>query len=167
MKWAVPPSAPTLIVSDTGRVVRMASSRKIADRWQTFPEKELAQRRIGAGYLAVGVKEGGRKRTLYVHRLVADAFLGRPGDGNEVNHIDGNKQNNAVENLEWTTHSANLQHAYRARLHKGSSLEPADVRHIRRRLADGAKADQLAALYGVTKSAISHIKYGRSWCWLT
>jgi hypothetical protein len=155
------------MVSDTGRVVRMASSRKVADRWQTFPEKELGQRQIGAGYRAVGIKESGRKRTLYVHRLVAEAFLEKPNDGNEVNHIDGNKQNNAVENLEWTTHSANLQHAFRDLLHKSKLLKPADVRCIRRRLANGAKVEQLAALYGVSKSAISKIKTGRTWHWLT
>jgi hypothetical protein len=167
MNWAVPPSAPTLIVSDKGRVVRLASSRKVGTRWQTFPEKELGQRRIGAGYLAVNVKECGRKRTLYVHRLVAEAFLGTPSDGNEVNHRDGDKANNAVENLEWTTHSANLQHAYRVQLHKGNSLASADVRQIRKHLTEGAKAEHLAALYSVSKSAINHIKYGRSWRWLT
>lgn len=166
MKWKVAPSAPTLIISDTGRVVRMASSRKVRSQWVTFPEKELSQRGIGAGYLAVSIKECGRQRTLYVHRLVAEAFLGQLNDSNEVNHIDGNKQNNTVKNLEWTTHSANLQHAYRTRLHKGNFLEAADVKFIRQRLAEGEKAKTLATLYGVTKSAISHIKYGRSWRWL-
>jgi DNA-binding transcriptional regulator YiaG len=167
MNWAVPFSAPTLVVSDTGRVVRLASSRKVGTRWQTFPEKELGQRRIGAGYLAVCVKECGRKRTFYVHRLVAEAFFGAQSDGNEVNHCDGNKGNNSIENLEWTTHSANLQHAYRTQLHKGNSLKPADVRQIRKHLAEGAKTEQLAALYSVSKSAINHIKYGRTWRWLT
>ena len=167
MNWAVPASAPTLIVSDTGQVFRLASSRQVAGRWQTYPEKELGQRRVGAGYIAVNVKERGHKRTLYVHRLVAEAFLGAPSDGNEVNHIDGNKGNNAVENLEWTTHSANLQHAFRTGLNKQRSLEPSEVRLIRRRLAEGANAELLATLHGVSRSAINHIKYGRTWCWLT
>jgi antitoxin component HigA of HigAB toxin-antitoxin module len=154
------------MVSDTGRVMRMASSRKIHSKWVTFPEKELGQRRIGAGYLAVGVKESGRSRTLYVHRLVAEAFLGKPSDKNEVNHIDGNKQNNNLANLEWTTHSANLQHAFKNELHKQRSLTPEEVKSIRAGLLIGKKADDLAAIYGVTKSAISHIKYRRSWRWL-
>ena len=167
MKWAVPPCAPTLIVSDAGHVVRMASSRKVGSRWQTFAEKELGQRLVGAGYLAVSVKECGRKRTLYVHRLVAEAFLGTPSDANEVNHLDGDKTNNHAQNLEWTTHSQNLQHAARHGLHGSVVLTPAKVRAVRQMLNKGKSLAVVAQTFGVTSSAINHIKQGRSWQWLT
>lgn len=59
-----------------------------------------------------------RQKSIMAHRAVALAWLpaGRP-DQNQVNHIDGNKQNNRVENLEWCSHDENVEHAYKNGLH--------------------------------------------------
>ena len=62
------------------------------------------------GYIRV-VLGGGKKRPL-LHRLVADAFIPNLENKSQVNHIDGNKQNNAANNLEWVTPSENQKHAY-------------------------------------------------------
>ena len=61
-------------------------------------------------------------KQLKVHRLVAAAFLPNPEGKQEVNHKDGNKANNYVENLEWITASENIQHAYRTGLMKGKPV---------------------------------------------
>jgi len=67
----------------------------------------------GAGYLSVGVS----LKRRYVHRLVATAFLKPPTpEHTQVNHIDGNKSNNHVSNLEWVTPSSNIRHAHKAGL---------------------------------------------------
>ena len=64
------------------------------------------------GYKFVTLSKNGHTRTMYVHRAVALAFLANPGGLPEVNHKDGNKSNNAVDNLEWVTHQQNVQHCY-------------------------------------------------------
>lgn len=71
---------------------------------------------INGGYLVVQLWQQGRPSTCLVHVLVAAAFLGRCPNGHEVNHKDGNKQNNAPDNLEYLTHSENSLHAYRTGL---------------------------------------------------
>lgn len=62
----------------------------------------------------------GSKKRLYAHRLVADAFLKKPQDKNknQINHIDGNKLNNKVDNLEWVTPQENSRHALESELRK-------------------------------------------------
>jgi hypothetical protein len=69
---------------------------------------------VHKGYLVT--KLGGDKRQLGIHRLVAWAFIGPQINGIVVNHIDGNKQNNTPENLEYVTNTENVRHAYRTGL---------------------------------------------------
>ena len=61
------------------------------------------------GYMRVQLRKNKQSYQRYVHRLVAEAFL--EGEG-EVNHIDGDRTNNKANNLEWTTHQQNVQHAF-------------------------------------------------------
>lgn len=65
------------------------------------------------GYRVVSLTKNGKKKDHKVHRLLAKAFIPNPspGDFNCVNHIDGNKLNNSLENLEWCTRKGNNQHA--------------------------------------------------------
>lgn len=72
------------------------------------------------GYQRVSLWMKGEIFTMYVHRLVAAAFLGELGEGAVVNHKDGCKTNNHVSNLEITTHSGNRSHAVRTGLLKGA-----------------------------------------------
>lgn len=69
-----------------------------------------------SGYLYVELHIGGKHINYFVHRLVAEAFIPNPDGKPEVNHIDGNKLNNRVENLEWCTASENKRHAYDTKL---------------------------------------------------
>ena len=64
----------------------------------------------GAGYMRVSLCKKGLKRSHRVHQLVASAFIDNPYEYTEVNHIDLNKSNNNVENLEWCTRSENMLH---------------------------------------------------------
>ena len=70
------------------------------------------------GYLCVHLHKNGKGYAKKVHRLVTAAFIPNPEGKTEVNHIDGNKTNNRVENLEWATHSENMHHAWETGLCK-------------------------------------------------
>lgn len=62
-------------------------------------------------YMTVSLWKDNKGTTYYVHRLVAQAFIPNPNNLPEVNHIDGNRQNNSISNLEWVTRKGNIAHA--------------------------------------------------------
>lgn len=76
------------------------------------PNGILANTISGSGYVTIKMQ----KKTYAVHILVAKAFIANPNNYPEVNHIDGDKSNNCIENLEWTDHSGNIQHALKTGL---------------------------------------------------
>jgi hypothetical protein len=126
------------------------------------------------GYKVVAIKLSGKSKVYKVHRLVAQAFL---GDGSDlvVNHIDGDKANNHVSNLEWCTQAENLKHAREvlgvstARDTAGekngrSKLTANTVREIRSRHKEGSVTQaSLAREYGVGTTVLCDIINMRSW----
>lgn len=115
------------------------------------------------GYEFVGLRSEGALRCEYrmVHRIVSEAFIPNPLGLPEVNHKDGNKRNNRVANLEWTTRPGNIKHAYENGLmHKGSKnpcckLTAEQAREIR--TATGRYRD-IGASYGVSAQTICNVK---------
>lgn len=73
----------------------------------------LAQNTQNGGYFVVSISVNTKRKVCTVHRLVASAFISNPNNCRDVNHKDGNKKNNNVENLEWVEHSENIKHSYR------------------------------------------------------
>lgn len=75
-------------------------------------QQELSLSKDHKGYLRVRIFKNGSRPTIKVHREVAKAFIPNPENKPEVNHKDGNKENNHVGNLEWATPGENTAHAY-------------------------------------------------------
>jgi hypothetical protein len=108
-------------VSDKGEI-------RSLDRYVMFKYKEkfykgaIKRQQIGTnGYRIVKMYKGDKKQyTFSVHRLVAETFLNKPSYAECVNHIDGNKLNNNVNNLEWCTYSHNNKEAWRLGLNKSN-----------------------------------------------
>ena len=70
------------------------------------------------GYEYVMLAYNGKQTSKFIHRIVAETFLCKSDDSSEVNHIDGDKHNNHVDNLDWVTHKQNIQHSFAIGLHK-------------------------------------------------
>lgn len=77
-----------------------------------YKSRLLGIRKSKNGYSTSTLTINNKSKTLLVHRIVAHAFISNPNNLPCVNHIDGNKQNNCVDNLEWCTYSYNIYHAY-------------------------------------------------------
>lgn len=101
---------PVIYNGETFERFEISSSAKLRN---TKTKKVYKTTQSKAGYETVCVSLGARKKKkcFKVHRLVAEVFIANPLKKPCVNHKDGNKLNNAPENLEWVTHSENMNHA--------------------------------------------------------
>jgi hypothetical protein len=138
----------------------------------TTRQKCLRQWLSPRGYLVCGFSVDRRSTFRVVHRVVAEAFHGSPiGARQEVNHIDGNKLNNAAANLEWVTPSENTKHAYDTGLRakiigvdvNTAKLTEEQVRELRSLAAQGMSNSKLAAKFGITKGPVNAIIHRRTW----
>jgi len=105
-------------VSNLGRVRSVDRVVDGASRWGRRPERRkgklLAQRENDYGYLVVRITVNKKYKTKLVHRLVAEAFIGKAPKGKpQVNHKNGDKHNNSVDNLEWVSNRENTLHKFR------------------------------------------------------
>lgn len=92
---------PNYMVSNLGRV-------KSVNYRRTGEEQILRQIKITNGYLQVGLYKNGNFKPHYVHRLVAEAFIPNPDNKSEIDHINANKTDNQVCNLQWCSHKENI-----------------------------------------------------------
>ena len=104
------------------------------------------------------------KKSYPLHRVIALTFIPNPENKPEVNHIDGNKQNNAVSNLEWATRKENAQHAAKHGLLRPRKRKLPLISKNFRRLREqaGLSQKQLADLLGIDQSAVSLWEQGKT-----
>ena len=168
-------------VSNKGEVMRMAQDiiGKYGDVYHK-PEHLLKQSQggkgasEGKGYLQVNLFRGGKMRAHRIHRLVAGAFIPNPFLLPQVNHIDGNKLNNCVDNLEWCDAHHNVRHAYAAGLMKGKNGESNGSHKLSQDAVDFIRsvyeprtvrlgAQAFGKAFGVNRHTIERIAEGKSW----
>ena len=122
----------------------------------------LSKGRGGEGYYVVNLHKNGIGKLQFVHRLVAEAFIPNPNSLPTVNHIDGNKTNNAVNNLEWTSFPENNTHALdmKLRLPRGTKVvqktSEGEVVNIYKSTCEASRTT------GIGRGSISHCINHRS-----
>lgn len=155
--WAPVERSPHYWISDTGCVLSFRHGPH-------FLKNSVTKKGYERVYL------GGR--CVFVHGLVAYAFLEPQGDRTQVNHIDCNKRNNRAINLEWCDQSHNMQHAYANHLkiqvngesHGRAKLKLPQVKEIRQLYKTGGYTHHdLAARFGISKSSIGYIIQNKTW----
>lgn len=157
-EWRDIPGYPGYKASDDGQV---ASFKKDSSGYI------LKQHEASNGYMRVAIRKGKTHKGICagVHRFVAAAFIPNPDNLPEVNHKNGDKKDNRVENLEWVTSSQNKLHAYRVlgkqsaakgkHFNREAKLTPTEVRIIR---TSSLGLSELAEYFGVDQSTVYNVR---------
>jgi len=154
-------------ISNTGRVMRIAGGRGVGR-----PLLKPYAMKIGYYSVIVSLGSAATRRHRYVHELVAAAFIGPRPYRHQINHIDGDKINNRVENLEYVTQAENIRHARRIGLAAsgersgGAKLTADQVREMCQ-LRPSMTLRSLAKMFGVSSPQVHRITSGQRWKHLT
>lgn len=123
------------------------------------------------GYYEIGLNKNSSRKTVKIHRLIALHFIPNPENKPHINHIDGNKLNNKINNLEWCTHAENMRHARVNGLnkdvgetHHNAKLKNSDIIKIRYLRSKFNKTHQeIANIFNVTRKNITSILNNKTW----
>lgn len=163
--WKSVPNYPNYEVSSFGRIKSL--------KRKGFPRDKILKKSFDKdGYHHVRLYRNKKGKMFTVHKLVTLAFIGKRNSGEQVNHLDGNKTNNHVTNLEYCTGIENMRHAYSMGLipsQKGITggyvkLTREKVLKIRETYANGGiSQEKLGEKYGVSRGAIFAIIHRITW----
>lgn len=160
--WGESGIAPKYLISSLGRV------------WSKHSKKCISQRKDPNNYPFVSVYVNSKRKSLRVHVLVADCFLGERPFKKVINHKDGNPSNNNVNNLEYVTQSYNTKHAiengkrkYNTQANgercRNAKLNNKQVLEIRKKLLLGYGCMELGKIFSVNRNTILAIKNRFTW----
>lgn len=152
-------------VSDFGRVRRSASGQP---RSHTYIGRLLKPYKTKAGYIQVSIHLNGTRRKAYIHQLVWESFVGQLTPRKQINHVNGTKDDNRLENLEAITNIENQAHSIRNGLNPLTKLTESEVLAIRDEGRDaGNVISGLASRYDVSERTILTILTGKRWKWVS
>lgn len=157
--WRAVPGYPGYEASELGNI-------RCLLRWKS--PRVLTQSPHARGYLKVGVSVLGKTKTVFVHRLVALAFVPNPGKLPHVNHLDAVKTNNNSWNLEWTSPALNSAHAKRNGLYQSGETHhhvrftDKQIAEMRRLMTLGLSTVEVAKRFKTSRNYMYFIKTFRS-----
>lgn len=154
-------------VSSLGRIKSLSKQRKLPTGELYVTKEKIINFHVDIkrGYCQLELSNGIKGVNRKIHRLVALSFIENPNNYPQVNHIDGNKNNNCVENLEWCNNSMNQIHAYKLGLrnskqgedHHNSKLTNKERQEIIEDYNNGIGSTKLSWKYKVNKVTIHRI----------
>lgn len=112
------------------------------------------------GYLVAKLSKENHSKRISIHRLVAKTFIPNPENKPQVNHIDGDKTNNRVDNLEWVTGAENIQHAYKTGLNKVTEEQRKKMSEKKKGKSVSEEVKKLKRKNAKTKKAVICITTG-------
>ncbi|GFO55963.1 hypothetical protein GMSM_29700 [Geomonas sp. Red276] len=107
-----------------------------------------------ADYLRVALSKNGKNELVYVHRLVAEAYIPNPLNKPMVNHKNGVKTDNRVENLEWVTGEENRLHAFELGLYPMQKIHPSQKKDVYDMVVKGVPVKKVAEIYGLKPNSV-------------
>lgn len=127
--------------------------------------KELQGKTTKGGYRQVLLTINGKRKYINVHRLIAENFIENMYGLPQINHINGNKLDNAAENLQWCTSKDNLIHARDKGLLSTCKIDMDTANHIReiKCWQPHSTTKSLAVLFGLSKTEIGYILQNKRW----
>lgn len=158
-------------ISNLGKVVSV--NRMIWNHLRFVPRSGKTLKHILLkGYPAVRVSSGGKTKTPYVHRIIADHFIPNPLSKPEVNHINGNKLDYSLSNLEWCTHKENCIHAHTTGLCDSRGECSGRAKYTLKQILNLKRCNltnlkELCIKYSVSVEYAREIRGGRRWAHIT
>ena len=170
MEWKTIPSMPLFECTACGKIRRKITTVAFGHNKRQAGGKILSPKTKTNGYLEVNIAD----KSKYAHRLVAETWIGKIPPKMTVNHKDGNKNNNHVDNLEIVTYSENSKHAYDngyftppvfiGSFHHKATTTEEEVLEIRRLYSNLKSIKALHDLFPhITKSPLANIAYRQTW----
>jgi len=120
--------------------------------------REIKQQISKNGYVRVELWESGKGKKYLLHRLLAESFIPNTENKPQINHIDGNKLNNSLSNLEWTTQSENQKHAYKLGLQKGYRVSGKKISDKHKKALCGSRWKKERHLITVNNEKFNNLK---------
>ena len=160
--WPIKDVGHPYYASRSGHILRAPHIYKTTFRGKPI-ERQLdwkilcGQKTTTRGYQRVNIAG----RILHAHTHIAKTFIDNPEDKPQVNHINGIKTDNRVENLEWVTNTENREHAVRTGLityetqSRNAKIKRSDWKRIAKNYSDGMTQAEIASQYGVKQQAVS------------
>lgn len=151
-------------ISNFGSIIRNKGNQG------TYSGRKIKAHKHNYGYLMVDFYQDGERCSYLIHRLVTHYFIGPCPKDKEVNHIDGDKKNNYVDNLEYITSKENINHAIKSGLrnnygenHSRAKLTKKIVKKIRKDYRNGFSEKEISFKYKLNKSHINKIINYKLW----
>ena len=158
--WQRHPSYLDYVVSNRGQIASL----------KYYEARLLKPQLSDRGYLVVNLRKNNKGFKRPVHQLVLETYVGFCPNGQECSHLDENKLNNSLDNLEWWSKAKNVRWSYlcgrrgmTGENNPIAKLTESDVLSIRESLMRGITGRDLAIVFGVSAKTISNIKLNRAW----